>query len=633
MRGWLLGVTGLALVVLLGITAVSGDVHGLLGNTDPGPLTDYGAAVLRLAADGCGALTVGGLCFALFVAPGAAPGTLSAGAYRALRLASGAGIGWCAAAAGMIVFSMADASGQPVFTALTPQVFLELFDATEEPKAWLVTFLVALVLAVASRFVLSWRGTAALLAAGVFALLPPVVVGHAEVGAWHDVATNAIGWHVVAASVWAGALVAFLCSHAKDEPIVRRRYHRLTVLCWVALGLSGIVEGFSLGFTGRYGLFVLAKAAGFAALVVACWWLRRRWPSRIVAVELAVLAVLMAVSAGLARIPPPTFFTRAPSAQNTILGYEVPDPPTVLRMVLGWRFDLVFGTVAILAVACYLLAMRRLRRRGDAWPVGRAVAWTGGWAVVVVVTSSGVGVYAPAMFSTHMAVHMALTMLAPVLLVLGGPLTLALRALPATDRAGPAGPRAWLLALVHSPVARFLTHPLVAAVVFVGSYYVLYFSGLFGEAMLYHWSHQLMNAHFLVSGYLFYWLVIGIDTGPRTLPHLARLGMVFAVMPFHAFFGVIVMNKQDLIGETFYHYLGVRWNPDLLADQRLGGGIAWAAGEIPLVLVMIALLSQWARHDDREARRVDRRLDSGASDEFDAYNAMLAKLSGKGTKT
>ncbi|QWF78755.1 hypothetical protein [Amycolatopsis sp. CA-230715] len=113
MRGWLLGVTGLALVVLLGMTAVSGDVHGLLGNADPGPLTGYGSAVLRLAADGCGAITVGGLCFALFVAPGAAPGTLSAGAYRALRLASGAGFGWCAAAAGMIVFSMADASGQP----------------------------------------------------------------------------------------------------------------------------------------------------------------------------------------------------------------------------------------------------------------------------------------------------------------------------------------------------------------------------------------------------------------------------------------------------------------------------------------------------------------------------------------
>ncbi|WP_254126045.1 cytochrome c oxidase assembly protein [Amycolatopsis sp. CA-230715] len=527
--------------------------------------------------------------------------------------------------------------GQPVFTALTPRVFLELFDATEEPKAWLITFGVALVLAVASRFVLSWRGTAALFAAGVFALLPPVVVGHAEVGAWHDVATNAIVWHVVAASVWVGALVAFLTSRGKDPEIVRRRYHRLTVICWLVLGVSGIVEGFLLtgpdGFTGRYGLFVLAKAAGFAVLGVACAWLRRRLPSRAVAVELAVLAVMTAVSAGLARIPPPTFFTRAPSAQNTILGYEVPDPPTVLRMVLGWRFDLVFGTVAVVAAALYLFGMRRLRRRGDTWPVGRAVAWIGGWAVVVVVTSSGVGVYAPAMFSTHMAVHMALTMLAPVLLVLGGPVTLALRALPATDRAGPAGPRAWLLALVHSPLARFLTHPLVAAVVFVGSYYVLYFSGLFGEAMLYHWSHQLMNAHFLVTGYLFYWLVIGVDTGPRTLPHLARLGLVFSVMPFHAFFGVIVMNKQDLIGETFYRYLGVLWNPDLLADQRLGGGIAWAAGEIPLVLVMIALLAQWARHDDREARRVDRRLDSGASDEFDAYNAMLAKLSGKGNKT
>jgi cytochrome c oxidase assembly factor CtaG len=231
------------------------------------------------------------------------------------------------------------------------------------------------------------------------------------------------------------------------------------------------------------------------------------------------------------------------------------------------------------------------------------------------------------MFSIHMETHMMLSMLAPVFLVLGGPMTLALRALPVAGKDGPPGPREWLLALVRSPLSRLLTHPVVALGLFVGSFYVLYFSGLFDVALEKHWAHLLMNAHFLFVGYLFYWVVIGIDPTPRRLPHLARLGMVFASLPFHAFFGVLLMSTQTVIGERFYQGLSLWWNTDLLADQRLGGGIAWAAGELPLVIVLIALLLQWARADDREARREDRRADADGDSDREAYNAMLRKLS------
>ena len=65
---------------------------------------------------------------------------------------------------------------------------------------------------------------------------------------------------------------------------------------------------------------------------------------------------------------------------------------------------------------------------------------------------------------------------------------------------------------------------------------------------------------------------------------------------------------------------------DLVADQRLGGAIAWGATEIPMIIVMIALLSQWARSDEREARRSDRIGDRADDEELDAYNRMLAGL-------
>jgi putative copper resistance protein D len=282
--------------------------------------------------------------------------------------------------------------------------------------------------------------------------------------------------------------------------------------------------------------------------------------------------------------------------------------------------------------ALYLAGVRRLRRRGDTWPVGRMVSWLAGCFVLLIATCSGIGRYSPAMFSVHMGSHMLLSMVAPVLFVLGGPVTLALRALPAVGKDAPPGPREWLVAFVQSPVSKALTHPLVALPLFVGSFYGLYFSGLFDSALTYHWAHLAMNAHFLLVGYVFYWPVIGVDPAPRRMPPLGRLGMIFAAMPFHAFFGVALMSMQTVIGETFYRGLKLPWVGDLLTDQRLGGGIAWASGEVPVLLVLIALLVQWARTDEREARRSDRREDATGGADLAAYNAMLKQLSEPGKR-
>lgn len=274
----------------------------------------------------------------------------------------------------------------------------------------------------------------------------------------------------------------------------------------------------------------------------------------------------------------------------------------------------------------YLAGVRRLRRRGDTWKAGRTFAWLCGCAVLLFATSSGVGRYMPAMFSMHMAAHMLLSMLAPILLALGGPVTLALRALPAAGRDDSPGPREWILIALHSKLSRFFTHPLVATIIFVVGFYALYFGGIFDAFAGNHAAHVLMNLHFLLSGYLFYWVVIGIDPTPRPIPPVAKLGMVFASLPLHAFFGVVLMGTSTVMAERFYRSLQLSWHTDLLGDQRLGGGIAWAAGEIPLAVVMIALLIQWSRSDQRTAKRLDRAADRDEDADLAAYNAMLAEL-------
>jgi cytochrome c oxidase assembly factor CtaG len=347
---------------------------------------------------------------------------------------------------------------------------------------------------------------------------------------------------------------------------------------------------------------------------------------RLALTEAIIFGLTFGVAVALSRTPPPAPAIFNPSIPAIEIGYDFAGPPTLARILFDWRFDLIFGTAAIVMAVLYLAGVRRLRRRGDSWPTGRIIAWLCGCFVLLFATSSGLGRYMPAMFSMHMAAHMLLSMLTPVLLVLGAPVTLALRALPTAGKGDPPGLREWLLAALHSKLSQFFTNPIVATVLFVAGFYGLYFGGIFDAAVGTHAAHLAMNLHFLLTGYLFYWVVIGIDPTPRPIPMLGKVAMVFGSLPLHAFFGVTLMSTKSVLGESFYKSLQLYWHSDLLGDQRLGGGIAWAAGEVPLVVVMIALFVQWTRSDQRTAKRLDRAADRDDNAELVAYNAMLAEL-------
>jgi cytochrome c oxidase assembly factor CtaG len=217
---------------------------------------------------------------------------------------------------------------------------------------------------------------------------------------------------------------------------------------------------------------------------------------------------------------------------------------------------------------------------------------------------------------------MLLGMVAPIGLVLGAPVTLALRALPGPRVRGEASPRGMLTAALHSPAVRLLTHPLVAFALFVGSLYALYFTDLFPTLMDNHLGHVAMEFHFLAVGSLFFWVLVGIDPAPRQLPPIARVGLLFAAMPFHAWFSIALLSGTTLLAPGYYRRLDRPYWTDLLADQHLGGGIGWAMGELPILLVLGAVFIQWSRSDARDARRFDR----GSDDELERYNAHLARL-------
>jgi putative copper resistance protein D len=646
----LAGVAVLAGCTAAGIGALS--LAGALSSTglpDPGPATTLGLPFVRAAGEIAAVLAVGSFLFAALLVPPQSSGVLDAGGYRALRLGTVAAGAWAVCAALLVPLTISDVSGHPV-AELNPAMIWSLAGQINTASAWRWTAILAAAITVASLTVLRWSWTPVLLAASLATLIPLGLTGHSSAGGSHDLATNSLLIHLVAASLWAGGLLALLAHAVRGGEhigLAARRFSTIALWCWVAMALSGFVNAAvrvppSDLLTTGYGRLVVAKFVALCALGVLGWRQRRssvlalqrdpqsrRALTRLALIEAAVFAVTFGIAVGLGRTAPPPPPARLPTIAEAEIGYDFDGPPTLARILFDWRFDLIFGTAAIVLAALYLAGAVRLRRRGDRWPPGRTVAWLLGCAALLFVTSSGVGRYMPAMFSMHMVAHMGLSMLVPILLVLGAPVTLALRALPAAGRDDPPGMREWLLAALHSRLSRFLTNPVVATVLFVAGFYGLYLSDLFDTTVSSHAGHLAMNVHFLLSGYLFYWVVIGVDPTPRPIPPLAKVGVVFASLPLHAFFGVVLMGWRKVLGGDYYRSLGLTWHTDLIGDQHLGGGIAWAAGEVPLVIVMIALLIQWARSDRRTARRLDRAAELDDDAELAAYNAMLAQLSGR----
>jgi cytochrome c oxidase assembly factor CtaG/putative copper export protein len=645
--------------VLAGATAASigalslADALTATGLPNPGPVTTYGLPFVRAAGEIAAVVAVGSFLFAAFLVPPQSNGVLDAGGYRALRLGAAASAVWTVCAALLVPLTVSDVTGQPLREHLNPVSIWSAASLVEIAGAWRWTAFLAAAVTLVSLPVLRWSWTPVLVAGSLITLVPLGLTGHSSAGGAHDLATNSLLIHLGAGALWAGGLLALL-AHAmragEHADLAARRFSALAFWCFVAMAASGVVNALVRIklpdlVRSEYGWLIIGKAVALCLLGVLGWRQRRsgvaalqadphaRRPLiRLALAEAALFGATFGIAVGLGRTPPPPL-AEEPSPVEVAIGYNFAGPPTVARVLFDWRFDLIFGTAAIVMAVLYLAGVRRLRRRGDPWPFGRTLGWLLGCAALLVTTSSGLGRYMPAMFSMHMVAHMLLSMLVPILLVLGAPVTLALRALPTAGRGEPPGPRDWLLAALHSRVSRFLTHPIVATVLFVAGFYGLYFGGIFDAAVSNHAAHVLMNVHFLLSGYLFYWVVIGIDPTPRQVPQLGKVAMVFASLPLHAFFGVVLMGMQTVLGETFYRSLQLSWHSDLLGDQRLGGGIAWAAGEVPLVVVMIALLIQWRRSDQRTAKRLDRAADRDDDADLAAYNAMLAELARRDSRS
>jgi len=632
---------------------------------DPGAFVRWSLPIARAIHHSSMSVAIAALVFAAVILPRSTKTTRDVqGAdhpafSRAMNIAAGAAVLWTLSAATVMVLTFWDLAGLPInLDAQYSAAILDYILSITTGRAWAWMVVIAAVISSLALAVRSKTGVGATAFLSLFGILPLAFIGHAAGGDDHFAAVNSIGLHLLAVVLWFGGIIvlALLAPTLEGQApgrkrgqvlagVVLQRYSALAafvVFLMIGSGLASAIiriTNFSQWFT-PYGTLVIVKllitlALGALGLVhrrkvipqlLAGKYSALRAAWQVVLVEVILMASVMSVATVLARTAPPTS-DEAPARTTParlLTGYDLPPAPDTASWYTTWRMDWIWVAVCLFGLAAYLFAFIKLARRGDKPSVLRLISWIVGLFALFYVTSGAVAVYGKIQFSTHMVDHMSLTMIVPIFLVLGTPVTLLLQVLPARVD-DTRGPREWILFLVHSRYSKVITHPIFAAVNFAGSIVIFYFTPILEPAMLYHAGHELMNLHFLLTGYLFALSLIDADPVPKRYPYPMRLVVLLATVAFHAFFGVALMSTETLLAPDYFGNMGRTWGGTALEDQVVGAGAMWAIGEVPTLVLAIFVVLSWLKQDKKDTKRYDRQADRDNDAELEAYNAMFAK--------
>ena len=608
--------------------------------SDPGPVVRWGGPFAKLVMNFAMATTVGSLVLSAFA------GNLEERS-KFSRVSSGAAALWAGAAAVNFVMTYLSVSGSAISYGSAFSDGLWLFATQIELGTLLVWNLgFAFLLSLSTLAFNGRRMNAVNAAIAIAGLYPLAASGHASGDAGHALAVNSLLMHLVGISIWVGGLIALYAVFKEDNQrtaVLVSRYSTLAFVAFIMVAVSGVTSGVirlyePADLFSSYGLLLMLKAA--LLVVLGLFGARHRlglvkklaersvsfW--RLAIFELGVMGLAVGMGTALARTQTPLdaaeFVPLTPA--EILTGDKLPPELTDLAWVMVWDIDVLWMSVCLGAIALYLYGVSVLRKRGDKWPVVRTISFVSGMLVLLYVTNGAMNAYQEYLFSVHMVGHMVLSMMVPVLLVPGAPVTLLSRA-QAPRKDGSWGMREWVLWAVHTPFAWFVSHPLFAGLNFALSLVMFYYTPLFRWATEEHLGHQWMLIHFLITGYLFVQSLMGVDPQPHRTGYPIKLMLLIGTMAFHAFFGLGLMNERSLLLADWFGAMGRTWGDDPLADQAIGGAFAWGVGEIPTIVIALIVVTQWSRSDDRERKRLDRASDRSGNRDLEDYNQMLDSLS------
>lgn len=286
---------------------------------------------------------------------------------------------------------------------------------------------------------------------------------------------------------------------------------------------------------------------------------------------------------------------------DTVLHRLGVSPPVHLHQLLTdwqlghWTADLAL-VLQLTALGLYLWGVRRLAARGRRWSPWRTGSFAAGVAVAFLAVDSGVASYDTSVFSVHVLQHLALMMLAPPLVALGAPVTLALQA---SSR----GVQTGILRVLRARPLVALTTPLVAAALYYAAMWVDLASSFYRYSLAHPFVHNASHLVMFSLGYLYWWSVLGTDRTARQLSLPARLGGVVVGMPFEVFLGIALLSTRSPVAPEH-----------TLSDTHAGGGAFWVLSMLFTGAGALWLFVQWMRQEERRAVREDRQL-AGASPE------------------
>jgi putative membrane protein len=280
-----------------------------------------------------------------------------------------------------------------------------------------------------------------------------------------------------------------------------------------------------------------------------------------------------------------------------VIPADVISPPVRLHTLLtAWQTDklsLVALGIELALAVWYVVSVRRLTKRGRSWSPWRTASFLGGTALIVIAIQSGLASYDDEVFGVHVVQHLLLMNFAPILLALSAPMTLALQASSRTTQRR-------LLKVLHHPVVEFVTNPVVVVIVSYGTMLGYFLTSFYNFSLEHPLVHDLTHLHFLISGCLFWWLVVGRDPSRWRLTHPVKLGILAIGIPVTAILGVSLTGASTSIAPMFHS----------VADTHSGGSILWIVGEITTFVAMGIIVFQWMQFEEREAVRADRLLDA-----------------------
>jgi putative copper resistance protein D len=565
-------------------------------------------------------------------------GALTEAALAVKKKASLLTLLWFTTAFLAILFKVSQILDTSIFSSFDSETLTSYLTQTGLGKSMFIQIIVIAIVLLALPFIKRALPLLLFTFLAIIGMTSPVFQSHAAAGGSHSLAIGALVVHVVAISLWVGSLFGILLIPRELRITALYRFSALALWAAIAVSISGVATAFTRlqdrsSWNTQYSYIVIAKVILTIALLLMGNANRKALQSRD-EMRLKELLRLISVEAlmgsWLSRIQPPISDISQLTAAEIKVGMATPPPPSLRNLLFEYNPDALMIAILIVATALYIKGVVVLKKRGDSWPVGRTVAFALGIALIDFATSGGLGVYALFSFEYHMIAHMLLGMIAPIGLVLGAPITLALRTLPQSRDGQERGVRTLALSVLHSRYSKVLTNPITALALFDGSLFVLYFTDLFGNLMQNHAGHFLMNIHFILVGFLFFNVIIGVDPNPRKYPHILRIVILFGAMSLHAFFSIALMSQTSLIDGGYYESLRTPWISSALEDQEAGGSVGWAMGEIPMLLALISTFILWMREDKRETVRIDRneaRLAAmGEPDELAEYNAYLNKL-------